>query len=459
MIGTLRTKRNAAWWRCAIPLVVLAAVAQTGATCTAEPSAAARPNFLVIVADDLGYGDLGIHGGRDVPTPHIDSLARDGVRCTDGYVSCPVCSPTRAGLLTGRYQQRCGHEFNSWPVRVGEQGHQVGLPLDQVTLADVLGRSGYRTAIVGKWHLGYGPNFQPQQRGFDEFFGPLDGTHSYLLSADPKHGPIYRGVEAVDEKEYLTDAFAREAVAFIERNASEPFFLLLTFNAAHAPLEATEKYLARTKHIANRKRRLYTAMLSALDDAVGRVLQTLEGVGLSENTLVFFINDNGGPPHRNASSNAPLSGNKSSLSEGGIRVPYLVRWKGQLAAGQVYRQPVISLDIFPTVAAAAGIEPADHPQLDGVNLLPFLQGEATGAPHEILYWRYGPQQAIRQGNYKLLKRREGQHRLYDLLQDPGETHDLAAAQPDVVKQLAARYEQWNAELAPPRWQNHREADE
>ncbi len=422
-------------------------------------AAHARPNFVVIVADDMGYGDLGIHGGRDVPTPHIDSLAQGGVRCTDGYVSCPVCSPTRAGLLTGRYQQRFGHEFNTWPSRAGEAGLQVGLPLDQVTLADVLKRAGYRTAIVGKWHLGYGPQFQPQQRGFDEFFGPLDGSHSYLPGADPLHGSIYRGAEPVEEPEYLTDAFGREAVAFIERNARDPFFLLLTFNAVHAPMEATPQYLARVGHVADRKRRTYTAMLSALDDAVGRVLGALDDAKLSENTLVIFINDNGGPQNRNASSNSPLSGNKSTLSEGGIRVPYLMRWMGQLAAGQVYRQPVISLDIFPTITAAAGAELPGDVQVDGVNLLPFLTGGAAGSPHETLYWRYGPQQAVRQGNYKLLKRRDREYELYDLAQDVGEKRDLATAKSDLVKQLATLYDRWNAELMEPRWHRQPEATE
>lgn len=422
-------------------------------------AAHARPNFVVIVADDMGYGDLGIHGGHDVPTPHIDSVARDGVRCTDGYVSCPVCSPTRAGLLTGRYQQRFGHEFNTWPSRVGEAGLQIGLPLDQVTLADVLKRAGYATAIIGKWHLGYGPKFQPQQRGFDEFFGPLDGSHTYLPGADPLHGSIYRGVEPIEEQEYLTDAFGREAVAFIERNARDPFFLLLTFNAVHAPLEAPQQYLSRLTHIADRKRRTYCAMLSALDDAVGRVLRALDDAKLSENTLVIFINDNGGPQKRNASNNAPLSGNKSSLSEGGIRVPYLVRWKGQLEAGQVYRQPVISLDIFPTICAAAGVEAPGNVQFDGVNLLPFLTGRDAGPPHETLYWRYGPQRAVRHGNYKLLKRRDREYELYDLAQDVGEKRDLAAAQPDVVKQLAALYDRWNSELAEPSWHRQPESNE
>jgi arylsulfatase A-like enzyme len=422
-------------------------------------AAHARPNFVVIVADDLGYGDLGIHGGRDVPTPHIDSLAQGGVRCTDGYVSCPVCSPTRAGLLTGRYQQRFGHEFNTWPSRAGEAGSQIGLPLDQVTLADVLKRAGYATAIIGKWHLGYGSKFQPQQRGFDEFFGPLDGSHAYFPGADPQHGPIYRGAVPVEEKEYLTDAFGREAVAFVERHARDPFFLLLTFNAVHAPLEAPQQYLSRVAHVADRKRRTYCAMLSALDDAVGRVLKSLDQAKLAENTLVAFISDNGWPQKRNASSNAPLSGNKSSLSEGGIRVPFLMRWKGQLAAGQVYGQPVISLDIFPTIAAAAGAEVPGNVQLDGVNLLPFLTGSAAGPPHETLYWRYGPQQAVRQGNYKLLKRRDREYELYDLAQDVGEKRDLATAQPDVVKQLAALYDRWNTELMKPRWHRQPENNE
>ena len=417
----------------------------------AADAAQPRPNVVVIVADDLGYGDLGIQGGTDVPTPNIDSLARDGVRCTDGYVSCPVCSPTRAGLLTGRYQQRFGHEFNPGPGRRQGDGDGFGLPLEQVTLANVLKQAGYKTGIVGKWHLGYAAEFQPQKRGFDEFFGFLGGAHKYLPGDDNERGPIYRGTEVVQEKEYLTDAFGREAVAFVERHSHEPFFLYLTFNAVHNPPEVTDKYLERFSSITNPKRKPYAAMLSALDDNVGLVLKTLHDKKLDENTLVFFVSDNGGPQAGNGSRNTPLKGDKGTVWEGGIRVPYFVRWKGHLEAGKVFSQPVISLDILPTAAAAAGATLSSGAKLDGVNLLPYLTGKETGAPHERLYWRFGPQHAVRQGNYKLVKTRDGEAQLFDLAQDIGEQKNLAATEPEVLKQLNASYQTWNSELAEPRW--------
>ncbi|MBL9125361.1 MAG: sulfatase [Planctomycetaceae bacterium] len=434
------------------------AAALIGAVLSAPPSSLAapdserRPNIVVIVADDLGYGDLGIHGGDDVPTPNIDSLARDGVRCTDGYVSCPVCSPTRAGLLTGRYQQRFGHEFNPGPGRRQGDGDGFGLPLDQVTLANLLKQAGYRTGLVGKWHLGYAPDFRPQRRGFDEFFGFLGGAHKYFPGSDGERGPIYRGAEVVDEQEYLTDAFGREAVAFVERHAHEPFFLFLTFNAVHNPLEATDKYLDRFPSISEAKRKPYAAMLSALDDNVGRVLDTLHDKQLDEHTLVFFISDNGGPTQGNGSRNTPLRGDKGTVWEGGIRVPYLVRWKGHLPPGKVYAEPVISLDILPTAAAVAGATIPPGNNLDGVDLLPYLTGQKSGSPHERLYWRFGPQHAVRQANFKLVKTRDGEPQLFDLAKDVSEQNNLAASRQDVLQQLTAAFATWNGELAQPRWE-------
>ncbi len=288
-------------------------IAIAGAFARPEPLAAAerKPNIVVIVADDLGYADVGFQGCKDIPTPNIDALARAGVRCTNGYVSCPVCSPTRAGLITGRYQQRFGHEFNPGPTRTDDS---FGLPLSQVTLADRLKRAGYATGIVGKWHLGFVPKYQPQKRGFDEFFGFLGGAHSYLNMKADMNLPILRGTEPVTEQGYLTDAFAREATAFIERHKDEPFFLYLTFNAVHNPLETAEKYLKRFPSIDDPKRRKYAAMLSAMDDGIGQVLAKINELKLDDQTLVFFISDNGGPPGANSSRNDPLRGAKEPSS-------------------------------------------------------------------------------------------------------------------------------------------------
>ncbi|MBS0208037.1 MAG: sulfatase [Planctomycetes bacterium] len=425
-------------------------------------NASGKPNIVVIVADDLGNRDLGVQGCTDCPTPHIDSLAAGGIRCTNGYVSGPYCSPTRAGLLTGRYQQRFGHEFNPGPP--GEPGEEVkGLDLNQVTLADRLRAAGYATGMVGKWHLGATPQFHPTQRGFQEYFGFLGGALTYLPDRPKGKDNIYRGTEPVKETEYLTDAFAREAVAYIDRHAKEPFFLYLTFNAVHTPMEATDKYLARFAKIEDQRRRTYCAMLSAMDDAVGQVLGKLRTAGIEENTLIFFVSDNGGPSGANGSINLPLRGNKATTWEGGVRVPYLVQWKARLPQGKTYDQPVIQLDFLPTALAAAGSTTTPADKLDGVDLLPYLAGEKSGAPHAALYWRFGEQMAIRKGDWKLLRApndgatRGGLNRemtsgmLVNLANDIGEEHDVASANPDKARELQAAWDAWNKDNVPAKW--------
>ncbi len=428
-----------------------------------EPKRPAKrpPNIVILLADDMGYADLGAHGCTDIPTPHIDSLASHGVRCTSGYVSGPYCSPTRAGLLTARYQQRFGHEFNPGGA-AGPRANKIGLPLTETTLADRLSAAGYATGLVGKWHLGEAPRFRPPNRGFGDFFGFLGGAHPYL----PNTGAaIYRGAEPGEESQYLTDAFGREAVAFIDRNRDKPFLLYLAFNAVHTPMQATDARLRRFEKIADTRRRTYAAMLSAMDDAIGGVLEKLRSAGLEENTLIFFFSDNGGPTMQgttiNGSINAPLRGSKRTTLEGGVRVPFLVQWKGKLPAGKVYAQPVIQLDIQPTALAAAGVEIQTDWKLDGVNLLPHLLGENAAPPHETLYWRLGPQMAIRQGDWKLVRydpTADGQpgadatpSRLYNLSQDIGEAHDLAEKNPDKARQLESVWQAWSAQMAKPLW--------
>ncbi len=422
-----------------------------------------RPNIVVIVADDMGYADVGFHGSRDIPTPNIDALARSGIRFTDAYVSGPYCSPTRAGLMTGRYPQRFGHEFNPAGNR------EFGLPLDQTTMADRLEAAGYRTALFGKWHLGSAPQLHPMERGFDEFFGFLGGEHSYFDAVPAAGGPVFDGRKPAEKMGYLTDELADRSVAFIERNRSRSFFLYLAFNAVHTPMHATEKYLTRFAHIADAQRRTYAAMLSAMDDGIGRTLAALRAAGLEENTLIFFFSDNGGPTMPtttvNGSSNAPLRGSKRQTWEGGIRVPFVIEWKGRLAAGKADARPIIQLDVLPTALAAAGVEIRPEWKLDGVNLLPFLTGEATGAPHDALYWRLGGMMAIRKGDWKLVKTGEGPLRdtdpavlsdlsaaeLYNLAEDIAETKNLAATHPEKVKELAEAWWRWNKELVRPRW--------
>jgi arylsulfatase A-like enzyme len=408
-----------------------------------------RPNVIVILADDQGYSDLGVQGGKDIPTPYIDSLARNGIRCTNGYVSGPYCSPTRAGLLTGRYQQRYGHEFNPGPN--SEQNYDKGLSIREKTLADRLHAAGYKTALVGKWHLGYTSSFHPLNRGFDEFYGFLGGARSYF--PEPREpDPIVRGRMPVSDFEYTTDAFGREAVSFIARHAEQPFFLFLSFNAVHTPMHAPQKYLDRFAAVQPTLRRQYCAMTAAMDDAVGQVLAELQRLKLEERTLIFYFSDNGGPPV-NGSNNLPLRGQKATTWEGGIRVPFFVQWKGTLPAGKTYDEPVIQLDIVPTVLAAAGIGPVTDTRLDGVNLLPYFQGEQTGPPHDALYWRFGEQRAIRQGRWKLVRANPGlRQELYDLSTDPGETRDLSGVETQKVAELEAAWQKWNQELEAPAWQ-------
>lgn len=410
-----------------------------------------QPNIIVIISDDMGYADIGCHGCKDIKTPNIDSIAQNGIRFTNGYVSCPVCSPTRAGLATGRYQQRFGHEYNTGPPPGGLREH-VGLPLTEITIADVLKSAGYVTGAVGKWHLGLSPRFHPFKRGYDEFFGFLHGGHSYINPGLGTFNPILRGTKPVDEKEYLTDAFSREAVAFIERHHDEPFFLYLAYNAVHTPMQAPQRYRNSFKHITNPKRRTYAGMLTAMDEGIGKVLAKLREFRLEEDTLLFFVSDNGGPSKANGSRNNPLRAGKGTMFEGGIRVPFIVQWPRRLKRGLTYDHPVISLDILPTAAAVAKL-PRDH-KMNGVNLIPYLTGRKKTAPHETLFWRMGQNHAVRKGNWKLVKM-GGKTALFDLTSDIGETRDLTAERPDVTKEIEKAYEQWNSQMIAPLWKRRR----
>jgi arylsulfatase B len=470
------------------------------------------PNILLILADDLGHAELGCQGAKDIPTPHLDSLARNGVRCTAGYVTASFCTPSRAGLLTGRNQTRFGHELNV----VGRQNLDpaIGLPLTEKTLADHLKARGYATGCIGKWHLGATEAFHPQRRGFDEFFGFLHEGHffvpgppwtgvttwlrtnalppgsgprltqgdvifsTHLRTTEPRyddHNPLLRGTQPVTERDYLTDALARESVAFIGRHRAEPFFLYLAFNAPHSPMQAPPKYLDRFAHIPDIHRRLFAAMVSAMDDAVGVVLKKLREEKLEEQTLIVFLSDNGGPTAELTSSNAPFSGGKGSFLEGGLRVPFIVQWKGQLPAGKTFAHPVSALDLAPTFLAAAGssrreeapsnskpqtqnpkqnqslLTSAATGRLEGLNLLPLLRAENPAPPARPLFWRMGRQAAARDGDWKLLRTGEQPWQLFNLATDPTEQTNLAAEKPAVVEQLAAAWVKWNQQNIPPLW--------
>ena len=414
-------------------------------------TAADQPNIIIFLADDLGYADIGVNGCKDIPTPHVDAIAKGGVRFTDGYAAHPVCSPSRAALMSGMYQHRFGFEHNSGPERFASP--DFGMPRDVPSLAEKLKAQGYATGMVGKWHIGFKEGLRPHERGFDFHYGFMSGARSYY-SDDPRElDPILRnGVPVKDEKEYLTDAFARESVDFIERSKGDPWFLYLAFNAVHSPLEATEKYESRFPDIKDGKRKTYAGMLSALDDAVGRVMTKVRELGEEENTLIFFYSDNGGPTAETSSRNDPLRGFKGQMFEGGIRVPFVMQWKGKVAAGQTYREPVMGFDCHATALAAAGVEITSDKPIDGVNLLPFVTGESKGQPHEKLFWRAGRNHAVRMGDWKLVTvAQQGGSMLFNLREDIGEQKNLAASQPDKLRELQSAFAEWEKGTQRAKW--------
>ena len=422
------------------------------------------PNIVVILADDLGYGDVGFNGCPDIPTPNINALAASGALCTNGYVTHPVCSPSRAAIMTGRYQQRFGHEYSPTFDTLIPQNPRLGLPASEITLAQLLKPAGYVCGAVGKWHLGFAPELFPLVRGFDEFFGFLDAEQSYYNTW------IWDGDVQVKEPTYLTDAFTGEAVSFINRHATEHFFLYLAYNAVHKPYDQPpDVYMQRVSYITDPQRQIYAAMAVALDDGVGQVVATLQAQNILDNTLIFFLSDNGAVDKSfTRTSNAPLRGYKGDMLEGGIRVPFAIQWTGRLPANVVYDDIVSSLDIVTTAAAAAGIALPTDRGYDGLNIVPFLAGEQV-SPVRTLYWRWfglGPDGppgsgntiwAVRSGPLKLVVERDKDTlppALYNLAADIGETQDLAAVQPDDVASLTQLYAQWTFNTIPPIWQDN-----
>jgi arylsulfatase A-like enzyme len=429
-------------------------------------SDSAQPNIVVILADDLGYGDVGFNGAEDIPTPNIDSIAANGALCTNGYSTHPYCSPSRAALITGRYQHRFGYDTSE--PSPGSDNPRQGLSLTELTLPQILKSAGYVSGAIGKWHLGYVPNLHPLPRGFDEFFGFLGPTSRYY------NAHLLRGETQLVERSYLTDAFTREGVDFINRHATQPFFLYLAYNAVHTPYDRPpDVYMQRVSNIHDPDRQLYAAMVVALDDGVGQVLQTLQANNILDNTLIFFLSDNGAPSKAatdgGRSNNYPLRGYKLNLLEGGVRVPFAVQWNDRLPDHVVYDDLVSSLDIAAVAAAAAGVTlPADR-TFDGLDIVPFLAGEQTSPPRT-LFWRWfglgpdGPPQprntiwAVRNGPLKLVVERAKDNRppaLYNLDKDIGELQDLAATQPEDVDFLKQLYDQWTLTTTTPAWQkNH-----
>jgi arylsulfatase A-like enzyme len=437
-----------------VPLAVMPA-ADTGP---------ARPNLILILADDLGYGDPGCYGGALAPTPAIDSLARDGVRCTDGYVTAPVCAPSRCGLLTGAYNQRFGMQWNEdqWRTR----GYSV--PASHLVLPQALKAAGYVTGHLGKWNIG-----ADITGCFDEAQDVMDWEADYFPDATDHYHGVDNPAEPDSSKvqgvwgpehpggEYLTDRIGRHAVEFVEKHKQRPFFLYVAFNAVHSPWSAKTADREKFAHLKDPPLNFYAAMIASLDENIGRLLAKLKDVGLDQNTLVVFISDNGPALGKSAikvwpenwpkeilvGSAGPLRGHKGQFFEGGIRVPFILRWPSKLKAGQTYRQPVSSMDVYATFCAAAGAPVPIATRLDGVNLLPHLRGEKAGPPHESLFWKNGDQGAVRQGDWKLvISQWQPKLQLFNLADDIGEKLDLASGKQDLVAKLQTAWLSWSAPL-------------
>lgn len=415
------------------------------------------PNIVLLFADDAGYADFGFHGSKIIKTPHLDKLASEGIRFTQAYVSDPTCGPSRAGLITGKYQQRFGFEENNVPGYMSAvsaaDGTEMGLPLSEKTIGDYLKSKGYKTSFYGKWHLGGADRFHPLRRGFDTFYGFRGGLRSYF---DYKQTPkdslnrAERGFANFEEPDiYYTDKLATEAVSFIQENKNNPFFAFVSFNAVHTPMEALEQDLEKFPTLTG-NRKIVAAMTLALDRACGKIIDTIDALGLGENTIIVFTNDNGGPTDRNASSNYPLSGTKSNHLEGGIRVPFLMRWSSNLPQNAVFDYPVSTLDLLPTFFSVAGGD-VENISTDGVNLLPFVKGEKDEQPHDYLYWKKQARGAVRAGDWKLLRFPDRPAELYHVTKDNRELYNLASKYPDKVKELYKKLFEWESTLERPRW--------
>ena len=418
------------------------------------------PNIIVIISDDQGYADVGFHGSKEIFTPNIDRIANNGVFFTEGYVSYAVCSPSRAGLITGRYQNRFGYTRN---ILLAPKDSLMGLPLTEQTLPEVLNNVNYKTKAIGKWHLGAHESLVPEKRGFDEFFGFLIGGHRYFpddltlndLTAARRQMSgyitrIYDNGKRIDTKKYLTEELSDNAVKFIDDNSDNPFFMYLSYNAPHTPLQATQRDLERNSHIDIEKRRTYAAMVSSMDDGIGLILDKLEEKNISDNTIVIFFSDNGGVEWYNFSDNGPLRGIKGDFFEGGIRVPFAMQWPKKIRAGIKYDKPIIALDIFATVASAAKAEKYIKNKIDGVNLLPYLNGDKNESPHEYLYWKNPDKDidVVRDERYKYLRIKNEEY-VFDLKNDMSEESNIIDTSKPIYNRLKSKFKEWEKDMIDP----------
>ncbi len=463
------------------------------------------PNIIVILADDLSLMDVSRYGGQHVHTKHIDAIGANGVTFKEGYISSPICAPSRAGLITGRYQQRFGFEINiherypknrieyfvyanllntgdwkvaqheDWAVPTFEAMHKQGLPPTEFTLAEILKTKGYHTAAIGKWHMGYNETAIPIKRGFDYHYGfyeafslyaPEDkeGIINQKLSdfSDPHiwgkgrtgNCAIRKNDQVIKEDTYLTTKIASETNAWIKAHKDDPFFVYVPFSAPHTPFQATKAYYDQYAHIESPEKRIYYAMIHALDDAVGSIMQQLKELHLEENTLVIFLSDNGGATYTGAADNSPLKGGKFTNFEGGINVPFMMQWKGTIPQGMIYRKPVSALDIFATSTALAQVNLPKDREFDGVNLMPYLLDSTYNdkVPHEALFWRSEYHKAVRKGDWKLIQDDLAQRTvLYNLAQDKHEQQNVAHQHPVVVQSLQTNFKNWEKKLIPSNW--------
>ena len=418
------------------------------------------PNVIVIISDDQGYADVGFHGSEEIFTPNIDRIANNGVIFSEGYVSYAVCSPSRAGLITGKYQNRFGYTRN---ILLAPKDSTMGLPLTEQTLPDVLRKANYKTKAIGKWHLGAHESLVPERRGFDEFFGFIIGGHRYFpedltindltearRQMDGYITRIYDNGNRIDTKKYLTEELSDNAVKFIEDNSDNPFFLYLSYNAPHTPLQATKKDLERNMHIEVEKRRIYAAMVSSMDDGIGLILDKLEEKKITDNTIVIFFSDNGGVEWYNFSDNGVLRGIKGDFFEGGIRVPFTMQWPQKIKPGITYDKPIIALDVFATVASAASAEKYIKNNIDGVDLLPYLTGDKFGLPHEYLYWQNPDKDidVVRDERYKYLRIKNDEY-IFDLKNDISEETNIINSSKPIYDRLKSQFKEWEKGMINP----------
>lgn len=432
-------------WIWLLPLLIVASVAHAN-----------QPNIVVIMADDMGYADAGFTGSKDILTPNLDKLAASGVVFRQGYCNHPFCGPTRAALLSGRYQHRFGFETNP---AYDPANPIMGIDPGERLFPSRLQKAGYVTGCVGKWHLGAAEPFHPNNRGFDYFYGFLGGGHDYFridLTKPVKEAylqALTRNSKPAEFEGYLTTALSRDAAKFVEDNQGHPFFLYLAYNAPHGPLQAPEEDIARYAHIPDRKRRIYAAMVDVMDRGIGEVVAALETHGLRDNTLIFFLSDNGGPQSNkhnpgkgNGSSNKPFRGGKGDVYEGGVHVPFIASWPSRIDAGQTFDHPVISLDIARTAVAVAGADATAKPAMEGVDLMPYVTGQNTDAPHEALFWRNGGHWAVlaANGDKHLQDWGSPKPQLFHLPDDVAESNNLIESQPARASELFAKWKAWDA---------------